>query len=220
MGPKTLGLIATGVVAAAACAYACVSNNDTTNIDCARYCNDMMTTCVSDDTQYQSEAICETFCSKMDMGEGGIASGDTVACRDIQVSNAKDEPDPNNKHNDCVSGGPSTTCFATPTSPDDAQCAAFCKLDFALCAGLTDYKDENDCFTTCKTWGQSFAGPLLDSTGDTLQCRTYHLELSQTGNPNDLQTHCPHTGKVSQRCFPPDGGADAGSDAAADATTD
>lgn len=221
MGPKSLGLIAIGVAAAAAGAYACVSNNDTVNIDCARYCNDMMTTCTGADQQYADEPTCERFCSSMDMGEGGVASGDNVACRDISVSNGKDEPDPTAKHQDCVGGGPSTTCFAAPITPDQAQCASFCKLDLALCGTQrTGYSDVNACMTACATWGKSFDGQLLDSTGNTLQCRTYHLELSQTGNANDLETHCPHTGAVSVRCFDADGGTDGGGDAASDASTD
>ena len=98
---------------------------------------------------------------------------------------------------------------------------AFCDVDLVACpTSLTKYTDVNDCVSKCHNWGQGFTGPILDSTGNTLQCRVYHLELSQTGDPNDLTTHCPHTGDDSARCQSTDGGTDAGGDAGADAAAD
>ena len=104
---------------------------------------------------------------------------DTIACRSLNVSSAKDEVDPVAKHNDCVGAGIATNCV-------DPQCAAFCAADLALCGSSSPYKTTDECMTACAGWGKSFDGHLLNSTGNTLQCRTYHLELSQTGVASDL----------------------------------
>lgn len=201
-----------GLCAAAAYGVACVSNtNDPVN-PCPKYCDDIQATCTGTDQQFPDNATCSRFCTAMSPGEAGVASGDTVACRGVAVSNAKDEPNAATKHTDCVGGG-----VAAGQCVNNDPCTAFCALDLVLCGTQrTGYTDQNDCVTTCETWGQSFDGQLIGSTGNTLQCRTYHLELSQTGDPNNLETHCPHTGKVSARCFD----SDAGADASADATTD
>ncbi|HEY1960546.1 MAG TPA: hypothetical protein VGH28_33275 [Polyangiaceae bacterium] len=222
MGRLRLGFFAIGVAATAMGAYACL-NSDDSAITCQRYCTDIQATCTGVDQQYADEPTCEKFCAQMDPGEAGASGGDTVACREIQISNAKDELTADLTHNDCVNGGPSSNCSASPSTPPQDQCTAFCTLDLALCGTQrTGYADVNACVATCLTWGQSFAGQLLDSTGNTLQCRTYHLELSQTGNAADLETHCPHTGACSERCN--NGSicddADGGTDGASDAGTD
>lgn len=206
-----LGWIAVGAIAAGALTYACVNDNNT-DVACPQYCADILATCTGTDNQYQDEATCERICAKMDHGEAGTATGDNIACRAIDVSSAKDEPDPNKKHQDCVSGGVATDCGNDP-------CTAFCKLDLALCpTTLSLYKDVNDCVTHCQGWRDNgFAGQLIPSTGNTLQCRTYHLELAQSGQVSDLNTHCPHTGDPSALCQDPDGGAgDASTDAPAE----
>jgi hypothetical protein len=168
------------------------------------------------------------MCAVMNPGEAGIGGSDTVACRNVAVQNATDD-NPNNVYNDCVNGGPSSALCPDP-------CTAFCDLDMALCSKvvsgspLNGYANTADCIATCKTWPQTFTGQLIGSTGDNLECRTYHLELSQAGVTADdvaaaMLVHCPHTGRVSARCFNTDGGSDGGmdgggSDAANDAPTD
>ncbi len=206
-------------VSAVAYTAACVSNT-TVDTTCPTYCQDIQANCTGDDTQYpttDSNQTCLNVCAAMQPGTPGVGGSDTVACREGNVSLSKDAPTTIEHHNDCVAGGLS----AMNCAPD--QCTAFCTLALALCTTadggtLTGYANTADCVTACKTWGASFDGGLLGSTGDTLQCRTYHLELSQTGNPADKLTHCPHTGVVSARCN--NNGADAGTDSGTDAATD
>ncbi len=206
-GTASLG----AVVATLTYVVSCVDNGNV-DVTCPRYCQDMATTCTDIDQQYADDNTCKTFCAVMNPGEAGIGGSDTVACRDLSASNAKDDPTAADKHTDCVNAGPSSGVCGP------SQCAAFCALTLSLCGpSRTGYPDTNACETACATWGTSFDGKLIGSTGNTLQCRTYHLQLSQTGNANDLETHCPHTGVVSARCF--DAVPDAGSDAATDAPT-
>ncbi len=217
MGIGRLAWIGGALVAAAGIAYGvgCV-NNDVVD-PCPKYCADIMATCVGDDQQYPDGTTCTRFCASIN---GRDAGNDSIECRQLSVSSAKDEPDPAVKHKLCVGGG------VSPLNCAASQCAAFCASDLALCTiANPPYASTTECEAACATWGQSFDGPLLGSQGDTLQCRTYHLELSQTGQVADLTTHCPHTAANSPRCNSgsdagAEGGTDAGTDAASDATTD
>ena len=208
-----------GVVAAtsafAAYEVSCV-NNDTAVNPCPQYCQNIAATCTGDNSQFPDDSTCQRICAAIDAGTAGNSGGDTIACRDSQQSSAKDELDPDASRNDCINAGIASSCAGT-------RCDGFCAAVLQLCGTQrTGYQDVGACVTACQTWGQDFVGPLIGSTGNTLQCRTYHLELSQTGNANDLETHCPHTGVVSQRCFDADAGTDdAGTDAApADAASE
>lgn len=184
---------------------------------CVTYCKNINDNCTGDDQQYpDGGGVCQRICGMIPAGEAGVAQGDTIACRNVSISATKDEQDPNAKHDECVGGG-----IAAKQCTGNDPCQAFCDVDLVACpTSLTKYTDVNDCVSKCHNWGQGFTGPILDSTGNTLQCRVYHLELSQTGDPNDLTTHCPHTGDDSARCQSTDGGTDAGGDAGADAAAD
>lgn len=204
------------MVLASVLAWSCVDNSQSD--PCPQYCIDIANTCTANDSQYPStdnSATCLQICRN---GINALpeAGTNTVACRELNVSSAKDETDPNAKHQDCVGAGISAiNCGAS-------QCEAFCAADIALCTGTNSPYNGvlADCISACAGWGTSFDGQLLGSTGDTLQCRTYHLELSQTGIASDLITHCGHTGKVSAKCnngTPSDAGADSAADSGGDA---
>jgi hypothetical protein len=218
MPTKMLVWIAAAALGAVAAAYgvACVGNEDKVD-PCPKYCSDIDGVCSGADQQYPDASTCLRFCNAMDPGEAAIGGSDTTACRALAVSAGKDEPDPTAKHLDCVAGG--MAGFGTGGQACAASaCAGFCKLDLALCGPTrTDYTDVTDCINACAGWDQSMDAPISGATGNSLRCRMFHLTLSQSGDPTDLETHCPHTNKVSTRCFDPDAGADAGAgDAAAD----
>jgi hypothetical protein len=221
---RTYGWLAGLALAAGALVYV-VSCVNTTTVDttCPNYCTSIAQTCTGQNAQYPNDnnVTCLTMCAAMEAGTPGVGGADTVACRALSVANAEDETSDAAVFNDCVNGGVSAA-----NCPAD-QCTAFCTLDLALCgAALTGYEGGvPDCVQACQTWGSAFAPPLIlpnppYESGNTLECRTYHLELSQSGLSGALQTHCAHTGVVSARCFDMDGGTDAGSDAANDAESD
>src|SRR5512142_604404 len=219
MGIRRFTWLFVAVFGASAIGYvvvACVDNSNTVD-PCPKYCTDIQATCTGNDQQYPIDpvdpktATCVRICGGINALDAG---NNTIACRQLNVSTAKDEADPVQKHLDCVGAGISAINCAAD------QCTAFCEADLALCTGANAaYPDLKSCTDACATWGKSFDGALLGSPGNTLQCRTYHLELSQSGSPADQQTHCPHTGPTSAKCN--DNVADAGSDSGgSDATTD
>jgi hypothetical protein len=206
----SLGSLAYGV--------SCVDNNAD---PCPSYCLDIAATCTGDNAQYPTDnnnKTCLQICHEINALDSGT---NTVACRALNVSSAKDETDPKAKHDDCVGAGVSAiNCGAS-------QCAAYCEVLMAGCGSQSPppYTSLQACEDTCKTWDPTFVGQLIGSTGDNLECRTYHFELSQTGNPADLVTHCAHTAALSARCNdggapPADSGTDSSSDAATDASSD
>lgn len=191
-----------------AAAFACVGDPVPVpaEVSCSTYCSDLATTCTGDNTQFVDALTCNKFCGQMSLGSLGNDGEDSVACRLTNVSSAKE---PGSEHDGCVFAGIATNCGA---GNGDKQCEAFCKLDLAVCGDLA-YASQAECTTACAAWPKTFTGKIFGSTGDTLQCRVYHLQLSQTGSATDRTTHCPHTKPVSGKCNGPLPG-DAGTDAA------
>lgn len=226
---RTLGWLAGVGLAVGALAYV-VSCVNSTNVDttCPNYCMSIAQTCTGGNAQYPSDPnnqTCLTICAAMTPGTPGVGGVDTVACRALSIANAQDETSDAAVFNDCVNGG------VSPANCPSDPCTAFCTLNLALCVSgdggsLAGYANVADCVAACNTWDQTpFAPPLILPSppyisGNTLECRTYHFELSQSGMSGALETHCAHTGRVSQRCFDSDAGADAGSDGGTDAGSD
>lgn len=83
--------------------------------------------------------------------------------------------------------------FSAGMNGGASECEVYCTGFVANCHGVdgvTDYADYDDCVTDCGTL--TVAGsPQM--TGDSLECRTYHLFVS--ADPSDAAnqtTHCPH----------------------------
>jgi hypothetical protein len=225
---RTYGWVAAVGLAAGTLVYvvSCV-NSQTVDTTCPNYCMSIAQTCTGQNAQYPSDnnVTCMNVCAAMQAGTPGVGGANTVACRALSVANAQDDTSAAAIFNDCVNGGVSAA-----NCPTD-QCTAFCTLDLALCispdgGSLAGYTSVSDCVSACQTWDQTpFAPPLVLANppfeaANTLECRTYHLELSQSGLSGALETHCAHTALVSARCFDTDGGVDGGSDAANDGPSD
>ena len=210
MTAKRIAWVIAAVAAVGSLVYG-VSCVDSSADPCPKYCLDIAATCTGDNAQYPTDddnATCLRICEEINALDSGT---NTVACRALNVSSAKDETDTKAKHDDCVGAGVSAiNCGAS-------QCAAYCDVLMAGCGSQKPYASTQECIDTCKNWDPTFVGQLIPSTGDNLECRTYHFELSQTGQQSDLITHCAHTAAVSARCT---SAADAGSDASTDAGSD
>lgn len=85
-------------------------------------------------------------------------------------------------------------CPSTGTDDDDsadaasAACVSFCDLQATTCTGANEqHADVAACLSACAGYA---VGADIDTTGDTLGCRNYHLVVA-AGDPGE---HCPHTG--------------------------
>ena len=68
------------------------------------------------------------------------------------------------------------------------MCSPFCDGAQMFCTGANEqWTDAAACAVDCATWP---LGDITDTTGNTLGCRGYHLQVAMT----DPATHCPHVG--------------------------
>jgi hypothetical protein len=177
-------------------------------LSCANYCNVIDTNCTNspteDDTEYLSSAVCSTICPQFEsvVTEGGIVDPNeptpmtnTLNCR-IWHANAA-QGGLAEAHTHCPHSGPlgGRMCGSDP-------CQEFCILDLAFCTGdASAYDSVGDCLNACEPDGGYMGYPYnidpgdpevtdLTTSGNTLNCRMYHLEnFLYTGLP----IHCSHT---------------------------
>ena len=89
-------------------------------------------------------------------------------------------------------GDPEVT-DALPADP----CTGFCRDIGIACTGANaQFADQGACEDTCRTWPAGKAG---DTTGNSVQCRIFHLKEVQL-MPDEAATHCPHAGVNSDDC--------------------
>jgi hypothetical protein len=158
-------------------------------ISCENYCTLVTTNCTGQNAEYSSPGkdTCMAMCANMTLGARPDTTHDTVACRQDIAAAAQ--------------GNPSTLCpQAGPTGGDVCgadHCAAWCALDIAKC-GTIAFADAGACVTACTALPyDKAAGDVAQLTGNTMNCRIYHLEAAYANDGGLSATHCPHTGTPS-----------------------
>ncbi|HVY46543.1 MAG TPA: hypothetical protein VHB21_11720 [Minicystis sp.] len=148
--------------------------------DCATLCDEAMKNCTGDDAVYVSAAVCEAVCADLPVGAASDTSGDTVGCR-VYHAGAPAKMDPA-LH--CQHAGPGGAGYC------GSNCEGFCSIAVPTCGKLEgEFKDEKTCMQTCAKFPDSMQPfSVADTTGDTLQCRLYHVSVATL----DPKTHCPH----------------------------
>jgi len=150
---------------------------------CAAYCAKIQMNCATDDggggnAQYADAATCNTYCTSAagwPAGMMGDTSGNTIGCRLYHAGAAAADPVLH-----CPHAGPTggNTC--------GSWCDNYCQLMAANCTGTNAVYDAATCMTKCATIPTS--GQVNDTTGNSIQCRIYHLGVAAS----DPATHCPH----------------------------
>jgi hypothetical protein len=143
---------------------------DTEALNCDNYCARVIANCTGDAAQYADLGTCKKICAALPLGDAGDTSGNTVACR-FYHSGAPAQQSPSFH---CPHAGP----FGADTC--GARCGAFCLLAGVQCPQA--FPDGGSCDAACgiafkysnlpEAGGESPTGP---TTGDTLNCREYHL---------------------------------------------
>jgi hypothetical protein len=175
-------------------------------LSCDSYCRVIAANCkpssLEDDTEYLSPAVCSQLCAQYESTPTPLdpntepTPGDTLNCRVWHANAAALGP-----HTHCPHSGPlgGNLC-------DDSQlggpCKAFCTLNLAVCTGdAAAYPSMTDCLNACEADAgypgfpyQNMPGDPevrdLQTSGNTLNCRMYHLEnFLFTGEA----LHCSHT---------------------------
>src|SRR5262249_48312659 len=150
--------------------------------------------------EYTSMAVCKSICTQIEPGTSTDMNKDTIGCRAQHAKTANVEP-----VTECPIAGPLGGGVCTNTG----ACTTFCVLDLALCAGATapdggpnaPYKSTQECATACAGFKvDQGVGDIQEQSGDTFNCRLYHLEAAYGGGAL-VNVHCPHTAPVSAVCF-------------------
>ncbi|WP_394821939.1 hypothetical protein [Pendulispora albinea] len=175
---------------------------------CTTYCNTVGAHCTGNvsesgkpnvaTAQYLSQNGCLHACSKMNPGPAtgdAVVSGDSVRCRTYHAgSPAQGDPATHCPHAGIVGAG---MCSSEPGK----RCTTFCRLALAVCApaALTargvrssdiPFADEADCLSVCETkvagaFAFDDAQNELVRTGNTLNCRQYHLVAAFNDPPSN-----------------------------------
>lgn len=158
---------------------------------CSDYCNKIMTACTGNNKQYIDAAQCMAYCTtnyKFPVGNVGDSDGNTLGCRTYHAVLAISDATTH-----CVHAGPSggDAC--------GTWCENYCYLSLKNCTGGLShgYTSNADCLSYCaNNTNIPKTGMAGATSGNTVQCRIYHLGVAGTDSSN-ATTHCPHAGKVS-----------------------
>ncbi|MBX3188229.1 MAG: hypothetical protein KF819_14500 [Labilithrix sp.] len=133
---------------------------------CADYCGLVMESCTGEHAQYADAKECLAFCALMPEGTAGDTDRSSLACREVYAGT----PALTDAVTYCPAAGP----FGGGICGD--RCTSFCQLAMAVC-GPTPYGSYADCASACVTFAFKDAGegPSGPESGDSLNCRLYHL---------------------------------------------
>ena len=154
-------------------------------LNCTSYCNAMAQVCTGAmNGQYLDTATCMAMCAKIPGGDAGAMMGNTLACRVYHVTVASQNVTQANTH--CPHAGP------YGFGQCGTECESFCVLYNAQC-GANNFGG-GGCTQACP----GIANPanttmsFLNATGNTLDCREYHLENAYKANDMNGAGHCAH----------------------------
>ncbi len=148
---------------------------------CADWCTAVTTACTDANDQFPADnclALCAA--SGIPAGTAGETSGNSIGCRAYHAGVAG-AGDATAKTDHCPHAGLFGGGVCGMEIPN------FCDMNAHVCT-TTAYASINDCEIAAATFPTS--GSPGDASGDTLQCRQYHLGVAATVSAVD---HCGHT---------------------------
>lgn len=150
---------------------------------CETYCDTVSAACAGQFEQYVSPQTCMKLCGRLDPGQPGDDSGDTVNCRLHYAESAQTAGE---KTSNCSAAGPGGhgTC--------GTNCDALCRIALDTCRAQRIFSSTLDCASQCTKIPD--LGHYDDSIqdGDSVQCRLYHVSAAQI----DPVIHCPHVAGI------------------------
>ena len=85
-------------------------------------------------------------------------------------------------------GNESSESGSDSDTPVALDCDSYCGLYMDACQDYSEYANMQHCLDHCGQWP---VGDAADTAADSLGCRTYHVTVASTTDPN---LHCPHSG--------------------------
>ncbi len=139
-------------------------------LSCDYYCELMEATCGG---LADCQEVCATFHGWPE-GPGIGAGGNTLGCRIAQA-----------QAGDCTAASPSggNVC--------GTWCEVYCDLEAKNCPdGDSLYADHAECLAACDDFFDG--GQAGETSGDSVQCRIYHLGVAGDPDAGGAAVHCPH----------------------------
>ena len=151
---------------------------------CDAYCTIISPICTGENEQYSSPEACLEYCidwAQLPPGSDTDILVNTIGCR---VYHAESAEGTGFYDFHCPHAGPSGGSLC------GTWCENYCYLAMLNCTGANQlYADLPECMDACKLLPDD--GAANDTSGDTVQCRIYHLGLAGSG-PDADDIHCPH----------------------------
>ncbi|HEY2515937.1 MAG TPA: hypothetical protein VGI39_33935 [Polyangiaceae bacterium] len=172
---------------------------------CEQYCATIMQNCTGQNLEYTDIGTCQAMCKHFETGTPGDTTQDSLACRTYHSHAAAMDPNYHCRHAGPLGGEVCGTDL----------CESFCALGFALCQELLPYDGgQLGCQSACTAAnfpymqvdagdiGYESGGQFIEFTsGNTFNCRIYHLEAAYEPNNDQARTtHCPHIAVTSPTC--------------------
>jgi hypothetical protein len=163
------------------------------SLTCAAYCAKIQMNCTAGsgdaggNAQYADTTTCTNYCMTVaawPAGNIGDTSGNTIGCRLYHAGAAAADPVTH-----CPHAGP------TGGNVCGSYCENYCQLMAKNCTGSNAVYDMATCMTNCTSIPTN--GHANDTSGNTVQCRIYHLGAAAA----DPTTHCPHSRIVTDPMF-------------------
>jgi hypothetical protein len=145
---------------------------------CTELCDNVMENCTGDNQVYATAEVCKAVCAKLPPGSKSDIEGNTVGCRIYHAGDpAKSDPATH-----CPHAGPGGDGYC------GTNCESYCAITLETCP--SEYENTSECMTACEAFPQHPPFSVNQTTGDTIECRLYHVSVATT----DESTHCPHVG--------------------------
>ena len=155
-------------------------------LSCPAYCLSVQAACTGENAQYASLDSCLDYCetwATLPLGAASDTAGNTVGCRIYHAGAAATDPAAAALH--CPHAGP------TGGNVCGTWCENLCHLADTNCTGdNAAYTDAGACSAACATLASDGEGGAV--SGDTVQCRIYHLGVAGSDGDTSAAIHCPH----------------------------
>ena len=155
---------------------------------CATYCAAVTTACTGDNLQYTDQAACEAYCAtwaQLPVGSQADTAGNTVGCRTYHAGVASTDAEAAALH--CGHAGP------TGGAVCGSWCDNYCHLSQTNCTGDNElFADAAACTTACGDYPTT--GDIGATSGDSVQCKLYHLGVAGSDGATSAAVHCSHGG--------------------------
>jgi hypothetical protein len=164
------------------CGRSSPNGGDTCGDTCDNYCAYSAQFCPG---TFEDNSVCLNYCYQVPEGAWNDTAANTRGCRMYHTVAAYLTQLPIH----CKHAAPSGENYC------GSWCEVYCQLALSNCVNANQlFENETQCMTACALFNDK--GRATDASGDSVQCRIYHLGVAGT-SVNNANEHCPHANVTS-----------------------